>query len=212
MHEIRDRNLMEYLIRQEKIKENFSRLPEMMRLLQFEKGELLTHPMKELKQFFIIIKGNVSIYGIHDNSRKFGVVSAGKGTLLGDMEFSVKEKYPFFTEATETVWCLSIPFRENRQVLENDAIFLRYVLKHMANKLAMSAKMELYPQTLEEKVLIYLEDPVSDHCICSVNEAITQLHCSRRQLQRVLKKLCEEGKIEKIGRGRYIMNSEKQIS
>ena len=212
MYEIRDRQLIERLIRQEKIEENFSRLPETIRLLQFEKGELLTHPMKKLEQFFIIIKGNVSIYGIHDNSNKFDVALSGKGTLLGDMEFSGTEKYPFFTEATETVWCLAIPFWENRKNLENDAIFLRYVLKHMANKLVMSAKMELYPQTLDEKVLIYLKDPISEHCIRSVNDAMTQLHCSRRQLQRVLKKLCEEEKIKKTGRGRYIMNTEEQIS
>ena len=96
MHEICDRKLMEELIRQEKIKENFSRLPEAIRLLQFEKGELLTCPMKKLEQFFIIIKGNVSIYGIRDDSRKFDVASSGKGTLLGDMEFSGTEKYPFF--------------------------------------------------------------------------------------------------------------------
>lgn len=212
MHEICDRKLMEELIRQEKIKENFSRLPEAIRLLQFEKGELLTCPMKKLEQFFIIIKGNVSIYGIHGDSRKFDVASSGKGTLLGDMEFSGTEKYPFFTEATETVWCLSIPFRENRQMLENDVIFLRYVLKHMAVKLAMSAKMELYPQTLEEKVLIYLKDPASEYCIRSVNDAMVQLHCSRRQLQRVLKKLCEKGKIRKTGRGHYIMDRKEQIS
>lgn len=212
MHEIRDRSLVEDLIRQEKIGENFNSLPETIRLLQFEKGELLTHPMKKLEQFFIIIKGTVSIYGIHDNSSKFDVELSGKGTLLGDMEFSGTERYPFFTEATETVWCLSIPFRENRETLENDAVFLRYVLKHMANKLTMSAKMELYPQTLEEKVQIYLKDPVSGHCICGVNDTMTQLHCSRRQLQRVLKKLCEEGKIKKTGRGQYIMNTEKQIS
>ncbi len=53
MHEIRDRQLIEHLIRQEKIGENFSSLPETIRLLQFEKGELLTHPMKKLEQFFI---------------------------------------------------------------------------------------------------------------------------------------------------------------
>lgn len=212
MREVCDRKLLERLIIQEEIEANFSKLPDRIRLLQFEKGEFLTHPMKNLEQFFIIINGTVNIYGIHEDSRKLNVATAGKGTLLGDMEFSGKEKYPFFTEVTEPVLCFAIPFRENRQKLENDVVFLRYVLKHMARKLSMSTKMEVYPQTLEEKVLIYLKDPVTGPCIDGVNTAITQLHCSRRQLQRVLKKLIEEGKITKTGRGRYILNKEEQIS
>ena len=36
-----------------------------------------------------------------------------------------------------------------------------------------------------------------------MESATLQLRCSRRQLQRVLKKLCLQGKIEKVGKGRY---------
>lgn len=32
---------------------------------------------------------------------------------------------------------------------------------------------------------------------------LLQLRCSRRQLQRVLKKLCEENTVEKVGKGKY---------
>ena len=41
-----------------------------------------------------------------------------------------------------------------------------------------------------------------DHEITSVNHTLQQLHCSR-QLQRVLKKLYENGSLQKTGRGRY---------
>ena len=37
----------------------------------------------------------------------------------------------------------------------------------------------------------------------SIEEATNYLHCSRRQLQRILKKLCDEGKIIKEGKGKY---------
>ena len=36
-----------------------------------------------------------------------------------------------------------------------------------------------------------------------IEAAVLQLRCSRRQLQRVLKKLCETGQVEKTGKGRY---------
>ena len=37
----------------------------------------------------------------------------------------------------------------------------------------------------------------------SIEEATNYLHCSRRQLQRILKKLCVEGKMIKVGKGKY---------
>ena len=58
-------------------------------------------------------------------------------------------------------------------------------------------------QNLEEKLLFFLSRVQPDHEIRSVNQTLQPLHCSRRQLQRVLKKLCEEGRIIKTGRGRY---------
>ena len=67
----------------------------------------------------------------------------------------------------------------------------------------MSAVMDVTVQTLEEKVLLYLRKIQLNHEISSVTQALQPLHCSRRHLQRVLKKLCDEGLIIKTGRGTY---------
>lgn len=42
----------------------------------------------------------------------------------------------------------------------------------------------------------------------SIEEATNYLHCSRRQLQRILKKLCDEGKMIKEGKGKYKIKGE----
>ena len=52
-------------------------------------------------------------------------------------------------------------------------------------------------------MLFFLKKVQADHAISSVNQAMQALHCSRRQLQRVLKKLCDEGLVVKTGRGHY---------
>lgn len=44
----------------------------------------------------------------------------------------------------------------------------------------------------------YCEDSLK-----SIEEAINYLHCSRRQLQRILKKLCDENILIKEGKGKY---------
>ena len=201
MQLIHDEKLLEAILEKEKI--HFCNRPRSVRLLQFEKGELLTQPLTPLRQFLIVERGSVQIYGMDESSRKYSIALSKKGTLLGDVEFCKDKLSPFFTEAVGTVLCLAIPFQQNRSQLENDTIFLQFVIEQLANKLTMMAKMELTVQTLEEKVLLYLQDAWPDHEITSVNEALSSLHCSRRQLQRVLKKLCEKGKLEKCGRGHY---------
>ena len=172
-------------------------------LLRFEKGELLTQPLESLRQFLIVERGSVQIYGIDENNRGYSIAISGSGTLLGDVEFCREEFSLFFTEAVETVICLAIPFQQNRTQLENDHVFLRFDMGQLADKLNMMSKMELTVQTLEEKVLLYLQDARPDHKITSVNDTMLSLHCSRRQLQRVLKKLCDEERLQKCWRGHY---------
>ena len=91
---------------------------------------------------------------------------------------------------------------KNRETLEDDPVFLQFALRQMAQKLTMST-MDVTMQTLEEKLLLYLDKMQPDHTIHSVNETVIAMHCSRRQLQRVLKTLCEDGRLEKTGKGQY---------
>lgn len=185
---------------------NFQQQPPVLKLIEFQKGELLASPLYPLNCFYIIVEGSVSIYDLTEDGSARYIAKVGRGTLLGDIEFSGADRQPFYTEAEETVHCLAIPFCENQSTLENDPVFLRFVLGQMAQKLALSTKIGATAQTLDEKVLFFLQKVQPNHEISSVNHALQSLHCSRRQLQRVLKKLCEEGVLSKTGRGCYRLN------
>ena len=182
---------------------HFRQRPPVLKLVEFEKGEILNDPLRPLSRFYIIVRGSVSIYNLTEDGAVRYISQATGGTLLGDMEFSGAANQPFYIEAAETVLCLAMPFRENLEVLENDPVFLRFVLRQLAGKLSLSAAMTASAQTLEEKVLFFLGKVRADHTIASVSQTLQPLHCSRRQLQRVLKKLCDEGLVVKTGRGRY---------
>ncbi|WP_125114870.1 cyclic nucleotide-binding domain-containing protein [Agathobaculum sp. Marseille-P7918] len=201
MKEIVDRDLLEHFFGEQQA--HFRQRPPVMQLIEFEKGEILNDPLQFLSQFYIIVKGSVSIYHLTEDGSIRYISKAASGTLLGDMEFSGAGNQSLYIEAAETVLCLAMPFRENQSVLENDPVFLRFVLSQLAGKLSLSAVMTASAQTLEEKVLFFLRKVQADHEISSVNHALQSLHCSRRQLQRVLKKLCDEGLLAKTGRGHY---------
>lgn len=201
MKEIVDKNRLEFFFGEQQA--HFRQRPPVLKLVEFEKGEILNDPLQPLSCFYIIVRGSVSIYHLTEDGSIRYISKAANGTLLGDMEFSGAGNQSFYIEAAETVLCLAMPFRENLDILENDPVFLRFVLIQLAGKLSLSAVMTASAQTLEEKVLFFLRKVQPDHAILSVNHALQALHCSRRQLQRVLKKLCDEGLIIKIGRGCY---------
>ena len=202
MKEVRNRKQSEEIL--EMLQGIFQTRPPVVRVLQFEKGELLNHPLRPLEQFLIVASGSVTIYDISDSGGIRYVSHAGRGTLLGDMEFCGMEECRFYTESAERLLCIAVPFAENRAVLENDPVFLRFALRQLAQKLSLST-MDTTMQTLEEKVLLYLQKVQPEHTIHSVNEAVLCLHCSRRQLQRVLKKLCDTGTLKKTGKGMYCL-------
>ena len=200
MQEIKNNERLERLYKN--VESSFQMRPARLHLIQFEKGEFLTHLFRPLEQFLIVAEGSVSIYDLSDDGSIHYVAKVGAGALLGDVEFCGTKSNPFYAEAAEQVVCLAIPFAENRSALESDPLFLRFALQQMAQKLSLSS-MDIARQTLEEKVLLYLEKVQPDHSIHSVNEAVIALHCSRRQLQRVLKTLCESGQLERTGKGQY---------
>lgn len=192
------------LYEEEKLYECFSNPPADMRLLQFDKGELISQPLEPLTSFYFLIKGSVRIFGIQQDAREFNVHLAEHHTMLGDVEFCGHAAYPFFVEATQPVICLEVPFAANRSALNSDLRFAHFMLDQMAFKLEWGAQMELIAQTVEEKLLEYFKwQP--EHTLHHLEPACVQMHCSRRQLQRVLKEFCESGKVVKVGRGMYTL-------
>ena len=123
MQEIHDEKRIEYILRQES--KYFQKRPQSVRLLQYEKGELLTQPIMPLRQFLLIVSGTVQIFGMDETSRTYSITLSKEGTLLGDVEFCKDEFSPFFTEKMETVFCLAIPFDSNRTMLEREITYFK---------------------------------------------------------------------------------------
>lgn len=203
MKEIRDTKRLEGYFKEQQL--HFQQKPQLLKLIQFERGELLNELIHSLKSFYIVVEGSVSIYYITEEGSIRHISKVGTGILLGDMEFSGIEREMYYAEAAETVICLAIPFRENRSMLENDPIFLRFVIAQLAEKLSLSSRINVVTQTLEEKLIYYLSNVEPNHEISSVSQTLQVLHCSRRQLQRVLKSLCDDNILIKKGRGYYAL-------
>lgn len=169
----------------------------------FEKGEYLVSPDRRMDWLLFLAEGAVRIYGIRENGSLLPVDRLNSPALLGDLEFTENGRSAFYAEACGRVICLALYVPAYRDALNRDLRFLHVLLHAYADKIKMFSAMDLTATTVEERVLLYMATACPDQELRGIEAAVLQLRCSRRQLQRVLQKLCAAGQVEKLGKGRY---------
>lgn len=203
MRRIRDKKQVEYWLQKGHIRENFDTENLPFSVCRFEKGEYLTRQGGRLAELLFLIEGEVQIYGIREDGSVTPVNRHEAPALLGDAEFVMGGASSLFTEARTTVICAALPMEPYRAELDRDVKFLHLLLRSYAGKFHTMATLEASAKTIEERVLLYMRHVCPNGEIGGIVTALLQLRCSRRQLQRVLKKLCEENTVEKVGKGKY---------
>lgn len=174
--------------------------------VEYEDGELIHSPLKPLEGFLFIMEGSARIYGIREDGTSVSAVVEGRGRILGDLEYTLagsRGKSRLYTEADGRLLCLSLPFERCGEILASDITFMNILLQSLSAKLQLFIFSRTESLTLEERTLQLIERQKGN--IKGVTATADALGCSRRHLQRILKKLCEEKKIRRTGRGRYLL-------
>lgn len=205
MRYIHDEKLLERLLVQEGVRDHFETRGLSFRLVEYEKGELICAPGKPLEDILFTVRGTVQVYSLREDGGRTPVSRGVGRTTLGAIEF-VRPGLPvFYTEAVEDLLCVSLPIERNRQVLLRDCVFLRYLLECINSMVVTYTLIGRGEQSVEERLLTFLRDIQPDHTLHGVNQGLMQVHCSRRQLQRVIKRLCDRGELRKVKKGVYVL-------
>lgn len=170
---------------------------------QYSAGELLCSPNDGLKDILFIVQGTVKIYSIHEDGSLTSVRLESHPAILGDIEYVIRNFNTLFVEAHTDVVCLVLSVSRYRDILDRDIDFLHLLLSSIAYKFSSFSTLHRKNITVEDRLLMYMETFCENGTLSGIEEATMQLHCSRRQLQRILKKLCDEKKIEKTKKGTY---------
>lgn len=170
----------------------------------YEKEETITAMEQKTDSFLLILKGTIQIYGMDENGKSYSIVSDQGMMLLGDMEFLLDCSSPYYTKACTEVYGLSLPFSDQ---LKQDAAFLWILACNLAKNQLHFSFFDLHQNDLKKRVIEYME--WYDRSI-SVTTLFSNLHCSRRHLQRVLSQLQKEGNIKRIKKGIYELCDSKK--
>ena len=179
-------------------------------LIEYETGEFVCAPDANNELFQIVVSGLVSIYFIRNDGSSYSLASSESDVIIGVSELFDIENAGVFAEANGKVTCLCFLMNENREKLLDNNLFLRMIAKSSSIILDVVTKKEAVPTSLKERLLAYMHYKCPDKILRGVEKVAFQLHCSPRQLQRVLNELTDCGGTEKIGKGAYRLVSTKK--
>ncbi len=148
MWEIPDSNQIDQLVRRHRLADCFTRLPQQLRLFSYQRGELLNYRQGPDAYILFLVQGSLSIYAQRDDGSRYPIQRLEPPGVLGDMEFAGHRSPNFIIEVHRPALCLAVPLAGQRDQLEKDARFLRFLLGSLAQKMAVMAQNEADCQTV----------------------------------------------------------------
>lgn len=198
-----DENNIKQLIEKYKIDQLFDKMDLPFYTIQYEKGELLQQPNDANNLFQIGISGEISIYHISTDGEKYFLSQNKNFFKLGCVEFSIDNDLKVYAEALTDVTVIALSLDECRNFLLKDNKFLNMVVYEMAQIITLNMNYKVITSSLAERVINYMKYYCSDDILRGVEKTAFKLHCSDRQLQRVLNDLENKNIIQKCGKGTY---------
>lgn len=210
MEKVYEKKITEHWLKKMRLREYFDTEELDFLVIHYQQGEFLSEPEKPVLYFQFVVRGSAALYYLDENGvRRNVVVMDGEG-LLGDMEFAIGNIPIFYTEALTPVTVIALPIEENRSKLEKDCRFLMYLLRQASMIKIFVSRYSVVLPRLEERLLYHLQNECPHQTMIGMENTAVKLKCSRRQLQRVVKKLEEQGRVKKQGRGCYQLQGEEK--
>ena len=172
-------------------------------LTKYEKGELVSSPFQNEFLFQIVEQGSINIYFIRDDGTRYSLSNGTTDYFLGDMDIFYPKSNNIYAEAAERLTCISFSIEKHREILLSNNKFLELICNSLSAKIGTMTTIDAAPTSLTERVMSYMKYKCHNETLKGIEQAAFHLHCSTRQLQRVLNQSETAGLVKKIGKGTY---------
>ncbi len=170
-------------------------------LIEYESGESVSN----YNYFQVVISGDLSISFIRDDGSAYSLSNEGKDYIIGEMDLFVAGDGNVLAEAISSLLTIAIDTVQYKDKLLHNIAFLQLMAATLANKIRTIANADAAPSSLSERTLNYMKFKCNDHILSGIEKTAFRLHCSPRQLQRILNQFEKDNVVTKIGKGRYVM-------
>ncbi len=170
-------------------------------LIEYESGESVSN----YNYFQVVISGDLSISFIRDDGSAYSLSNEGKDYIIGEMDLFVAGDGNVLAEAISSLLTIAIDTVQYKDKLLHNIAFLQLMATTLANKIRTITNADAAPSSLSERTLNYMKFKCNDHILSGIEKTAFRLHCSPRQLQRILNQFEKDNVVTKIGKGRYVM-------
>lgn len=206
MVECNDPKLLEEYMKKYRIRENFSTPNLPFKLYRYEVGDMMNilHPQEQYLKF--IVDGRLGVDTVDSEGKLQRIIEETAFVYFGEVEILGRSFSNHFHEVLETVYSIELPWEPLRETLWNDLKFLQFLVKHMSRTIYVATNsMEASSEDVQTKLLRYIRTECEEQTFSGMEATAKRLRCSRRQLQRVVSLLVEQGVLIKTGWGAYAM-------
>lgn len=203
MERIYDKEKIEFCIAKSKYHAVLHSLDIDFCLTEYEKGELVSSPFQKELLFQIVEQGSINIYFIRDDGTRYSLSNGTEDYFLGDMDIFYPKNSNIYAEAAERLTCISFSIEKNRETLLANNKFLELICSSLSAKIGTMTAIDAAPASLTERVMSYMKYKCSDGTLKGIEQAAFHIHCSARQLQRILNQSETAGLVKKLGKGTY---------
>ena len=203
MERIYDKEKIEFCIAKSKYHAVLHSLDIDFCLTEYEKGVLVSSPFQKELLFQIVEQGSINIYFIRDDGTRYSLSNGTEDYFLGDMDIFYPKNSNIYAEAAERLTCISFSIEKNRETLLANNKFLELICSSLSAKIGTMTAIDASPASLAERVMSYMKYKCSDGTLKGIEQAAFHIHCSARQLQRILNQSETAGLVKKLGKGTY---------
>ena len=206
MVECNDHKLMKAYMTKYGIREFFSTENLPFRMYRYDVGDIMNvlHPQEQYLKF--IVDGRIGVDTVDREGNLLRIVETSAFVYYGEVEILGRSFSIHYHQVLETVYSIELPWEPLREILWNDLKFLQFLVQHMSRSIYIATNnAEASSEDIQSRLLRYIKHECKDGTFSGMEETAKRLRCSRRQLQRVVCQLVEEGRLVKTGWGTYSM-------
>ncbi len=207
MQKIYDKNQIREAVSKCKYKDLLENLNIELFLIEYEPGELISAPWMDNSIFQIVLSGELSIYFIRNDGSMYSLADGGGNYILGEMDLFLVKNSNIYAEVTEKLTSIAFHTKNHKEELFQNSRFMYFIGEVMAKKIEAIGALEAAPSSLRERVVSYMKFKCENGELKGLEKAAFRLHCSARQLQRILNEYEKEGLVVKTGKGAYKLSS-----
>jgi len=123
--------------------------------------------------------------------------------MIGEQQLFFNTDDAVYAVAITPTKCIAISIDQFRELLLNDNVFLRKTAEKLCTTLSTITKSDASSSDLQSRTFNYMKYRCKDGSFTGLEKTAFHLHCSTRQLQRVLNQLESLGIVKKTGKGAY---------